>query len=378
MATTASATPASAGRFAGLKHQVDDLVMSSILKSASIGSGPGYNPFLILAVPPLALAATLLYTYHARAANHGADVARDGSNLSAAAPVEDSIDYLANLQNIQIMMGRVSDLSDFMRLFVPYLTWREERVSLVLLQLSAVASVVLVVVGPHLPWRLIALVGGEALFFAGHPISKAFLLEMLPRVQPQAQRLTEQASRLAEDDSLPDAELDGEIIDVERLELESRLDDQWVPELVVGGELPVGFEWLSTSDWQLDRSYASGRLDAATRASTAANAGPSDTDFVSRRVKRHLAELERTNYTEQAVAQSAFSQGTEESEDAPARGAATYHSEDPQGRKRKKTMAVRSLLLYRKTLTALQEENVGYDNDSNLWRVYRFSIPAAE
>ncbi|KAM0789855.1 hypothetical protein ACM66B_006701 [Microbotryomycetes sp. NB124-2] len=95
--------------------------------------------------------------------------------------------------------------------------------------------------------------------------------------------------------------------------------------------------------------------------SRAAAAGaPVDHDFVSRRVKRHLAELEKTNYSEQGTAANVFRQNADDDADeASGRGTASYSSEDPQGRKRKKTMAVRSLLLYRKSLATLLEENEG-------------------
>ncbi|GAA5879702.1 hypothetical protein JCM1840_006832 [Sporobolomyces johnsonii] len=78
-----------------------------------------------------------------------------------------------------------------------------------------------------------------------------------------------------------------------------------------------------------------------------------DSDYVARRVKRHLADLERTNYTEPTTGPSAYG---ERDDDAPAAPTALAKDDDP-GRKRKKSMAVRSLLMYRKTLAALVSES---------------------
>ncbi|KAK4046036.1 hypothetical protein OIV83_006407 [Microbotryomycetes sp. JL201] len=440
----APAMPAS--RLAGLVPAVDELIMASLVKSAAIGAGPGdkerlslqqtsvnfrkfvqksgpvfvaqdaieavllwqdpsktlffacYNPNLILAVPGLALAATLLSTHAARhqPSSTGKD-AREGVALSSAPPAEDSVDYLANMQNIQIMMGRVSDLTDFLRLFVPYLTWRDERVSLVLLQLSMVSALALVLAAPYVPWRLVMLVGGEAVFLAGHPVAQAFMVESLSVVKPFLEQSWKGAARLAEDDSLEDSDLDGEIVEVERIEVESRLDQQWLPEVVIGGETPSGFEWLSTGDWEVDTAYAGGKVDSfgymyvyldgtagaaalgpsGTHAQTtrAAATALADHDFVSRRVKRHLAELEKTNYSEQGTSTKLFRQPTDDDTDeAGGRGSTSYSSEDPQGRKRKKTMAVRSLLLYRKSLTTLMEEN---DGDQFPKSTYTYATAAA-
>ncbi|GAA5952763.1 hypothetical protein JCM21900_005793 [Sporobolomyces salmonicolor] len=77
-----------------------------------------------------------------------------------------------------------------------------------------------------------------------------------------------------------------------------------------------------------------------------------DSDYVARRVKRHLADLERTNYTEPTTGPSAYGERDDDTAAAPT---ALARDDDP-GRKRKKSMAVRSLLMYRKNLATLLSE----------------------
>ncbi|KAL8292210.1 hypothetical protein RQP46_001676 [Phenoliferia psychrophenolica] len=78
-------------------------------------------------------------------------------------------------------------------------------------------------------------------------------------------------------------------------------------------------------------------------------------DWVTRRVQRHINDLERTNYTEPTSGPSAFGQN-EDGDDDKGAGAASV-LEDQARRKKKSTNAVRQLLLYRKTLATLVDES---------------------
>jgi hypothetical protein len=56
-------------------------------------------------------------------------------------------------------------------------------------------------------------------------------------------------TRLLEDDGLTDKELEMEVLEIVRVEMESRTPDGgWDTEVVIGGELPAGAKWLG--DWQ--------------------------------------------------------------------------------------------------------------------------------
>ena len=164
-------------------------------------------------------------------------------------------------RNIQIMMGRISDLSDFGRSLVPYLTWRDERTSLVLLQLSVISGVVIFLVAPLVPWRLVFIIVGEAALLAGHPLTISLISETAPYLAASSKRFSIKTARLVEDDSLLDEELDAELVELERFEVEARQDGAWVPDVVSGGELPQSFRWLRSGDWTVDELYAGGDVD---------------------------------------------------------------------------------------------------------------------
>ncbi|GAA5864280.1 hypothetical protein JCM8547_001316 [Rhodosporidiobolus lusitaniae] len=225
-----------------------------------------YWPTLTLFIPQLALLSILLSTYSAKKSTSGPPPeSQDGpTTLAKDPPGEGTVDYLANLQNIQIMMGRVADLTDLLRSLAPSLTWRDERLTRTLLHLSVVSSVLLALFAPVIPWKFVFFLAGEAAFVAGHPLSRTLLKESLPRwrsaqQQKQARQL---ARRLLEDDGLGDEELEMEVVEVQRLEVESRAPSSeggWVSEAVVGGELVEGFRWLG--EWE-DAAPADGAVDA--------------------------------------------------------------------------------------------------------------------
>ncbi|BGO95892.1 hypothetical protein NBRC10512v2_007600 [Rhodotorula toruloides] len=97
------------------------------------------------------------------------------------------------------------------------------------------------------------------------------------------------------------------------------------------------------------------RLTAPSTPAAQRAANPSaviaDSEYVARRVKRHLNDLERTNYTEPTTGPSAYGEADDESKGPTALG------KDDDGKKRKRSMAVRSLLMYRKNLAALLDES---------------------
>ncbi|GAA5841735.1 hypothetical protein JCM3766R1_005166 [Sporobolomyces carnicolor] len=211
-----------------------------------------WYPPLVLFIPNVVLASILLTTYNARKGdNPSPDSPQGPTTLSSAPPTEGSIDYLANLQNIQIMMGRIADASDFGRSLVPYLTWHDERVSRALLHVSVVSSLFLALAAPYIPWRLVFFILGEGLFVLCHPVVVTFLGSILgsPRAQAIHKEKRQQLARFLEDDGLTDQELDMELVEIVRIEMESRTPDGgWEDEVVIGGELPVGARWLG--DWQ--------------------------------------------------------------------------------------------------------------------------------
>ncbi|GAA6009492.1 hypothetical protein JCM11491_003577 [Sporobolomyces phaffii] len=211
-----------------------------------------WYPPLVVFIPNLVLISVLLTTYNARRGDSpNPDNPKGPTSLSAAPPSEGSVDYLANLQNIQIMMGRIADASDFGRSLVPYLTWHDERLSRALLHVAVVSSFVLALAAPYIPWRFVFLVLGEGAFVLCHPVVVTFLGSVLASPRSRAirkQRLAE-LTRLLEDDGLTDRELDElDVVEIVRVEMESRTPDgTWEREVVIGGELPTKGRWLG--DW---------------------------------------------------------------------------------------------------------------------------------
>ncbi|GAA5952619.1 hypothetical protein JCM10213_005638 [Rhodosporidiobolus nylandii] len=219
-----------------------------------------YWPTLALFIPNVTLVAVLLHTYQAkrRAPGGAAAVeAQDGpTGLAKEPPAEAGVDYFANLQNIQITMGRVADLTDQLRSLVPYLTWRDERLTRALLHSAVVSSFALALLAPFIPWRLVFFLLGEGALLAGHPLSQALLAQSVAyaRTPEKEKKRRQMLRRLLEDDELRDEELDGgcEVVEVQRLEVESRQpggpEAGWTSEATVGGELPQGFRWLG--EWE--------------------------------------------------------------------------------------------------------------------------------
>ncbi|KZT29707.1 hypothetical protein NEOLEDRAFT_1174725 [Neolentinus lepideus HHB14362 ss-1] len=83
-----------------------------------------------------------------------------------------------------------------------------------------------------------------------------------------------------------------------------------------------------------------------------------DPELIAKRTKRHLDELERSNYTESSTL---FASADDEDQDRgpAARGRArqTISDKREHGRKKKSTMNIRTAVLYRKNLATLIDES---------------------
>ncbi|GAA5825826.1 hypothetical protein JCM11251_000016 [Rhodosporidiobolus azoricus] len=223
-----------------------------------------YWPSLALFIPNLVLLSILLTTYSARKAAGPPPESQEGpTGLASAPPSEGSVDYFANLQNIQITMGRVADLTDNLRLLVPYLTWQNERVSRALLHLAVISSFLLALAAPYIPYKLVFFLLGESAFLAGHPLVRSLASNALPHLDAQRKKRSQLVRRLLEDDALADEDLEMEVVEAQRLEIEARAppgpEGTWTEEVTIGGECPSGFRWLG--EWE-DAAPADGTVDA--------------------------------------------------------------------------------------------------------------------
>jgi len=139
------------------------------------------------------------------------------------------------------MMGRLSDLADFGRSLLPYITWQHEPTSLLLLQLSALSTLAAVFVYPYIPWKFVFLFAGEAAFVGGHPrvvglvsgfaagnkaAAGAGGFEAWARGQKRAKR---ELDRVIQEDSWSDDVLAGTgFVEVEKFECERWSDGAWI------------------------------------------------------------------------------------------------------------------------------------------------------
>ena len=114
------------------------------------------------------------------------------------------------MQNIQELMGRVSDLTDAGRSLVPYLNWSSPQLSTVLLQLSIastiVLSVFLYIAAPYLDIRYIFLLVGECTLLSSHPVSVSLFQSYTnsPNTRLRLTRLGTVAQQMMADDALSD------------------------------------------------------------------------------------------------------------------------------------------------------------------------------
>lgn len=139
------------------------------------------NPVYFILIPNFILIWILLSTHSQRYPHGmGEDMGADpisGKRISDE-PVEGSPDYLSNLQNIQNMMGDVTNGIDYVKQHVlVYLDWSDPKCTLNILHAAVISSIGLALLGPFIPWRFVLLVGGEAMFIVNHPRVQALLAQ---------------------------------------------------------------------------------------------------------------------------------------------------------------------------------------------------------
>ncbi|TCD60904.1 hypothetical protein EIP91_009315 [Steccherinum ochraceum] len=95
-------------------------------------------------------------------------------------------------------------------------------------------------------------------------------------------------------------------------------------------------------------------------AQAAKSAGQYDPEVVAKRTRRHLDELERSNYAETSGAQGAAEEDEDEAGGRPTKGRGRQAISDklmPEGgRKKKSAMVIRTAVLYKKTFNTLLDE----------------------
>lgn len=188
----------------------------------------GYFPRLILLLPHAIALGVLLAMHPNLRRRDGAEIPspKETQLPPATQPGEGSVDWLANLQAIQNLMGAVSDGHDFAIQFVPYLTWSSPYTGLILsaVLVTFLAMIPLVNI---LPMRTTCLVLGLLPFFITHPFTQH---NLLPGLQSTfgvlSNHFRAQAHQFVDDDKLEDRHWRTELREVELYE-----NERWAPGL---------------------------------------------------------------------------------------------------------------------------------------------------
>ncbi|KAI1794938.1 integral peroxisomal membrane peroxin-domain-containing protein [Ganoderma leucocontextum] len=183
-----------------------------------------YFPRLVLLLPHAVVLGVLLATHPSLKSREGADIPSPKFALPAppSQTGEGSVDYLANLQAIQNLMGAVSDGYDIVVQLVPYLTYSSPYTSLIL-SFALVSFLALIPLVNVIPMRTTCLVIGLLPFFVTHPFTQHTLLPILQTSGAMLNLLQERALRFIDNDKLEDKHWRTELREVELWE-----NERWV------------------------------------------------------------------------------------------------------------------------------------------------------
>lgn len=136
-----------------------------------------YFPRMTLLVPHVVLAAIMLSTHPTPSPSESTSVKNPPAPI-APPPSEGSVDWQANLQAIQNLMGAFSDGYDLLSPLTPHLIHRSTQTSL-FLTLTLLSFLFLLPVLPLIPLRMLFFVLGVSPFICTHPATQARILPLL-------------------------------------------------------------------------------------------------------------------------------------------------------------------------------------------------------
>ncbi|CDS05954.1 hypothetical protein LRAMOSA08482 [Lichtheimia ramosa] len=116
---------------------------------------------------------------------------------------EGSPEYLRNMQNLQNMMGEISNLYDTASAYQRYIDWSDEKLTMSILQATLASAVALGIIVWWIPLRLCALIGGCSLFLANTRFAKYCWRELGPDAMMYAQEMFHGASNWYNDRQQP-------------------------------------------------------------------------------------------------------------------------------------------------------------------------------
>ncbi|KAH7910828.1 Peroxin/Dysferlin domain-containing protein [Hygrophoropsis aurantiaca] len=184
-----------------------------------------YFPRLVLLLPHALLAGIMLATYPR--VNQSLPPSKSNSARTVPPPPpanvgEGSVDWQANLQAIQNLMGACADLHDVMLNILPHITHSSPYTPFIL-TITIATFLLAIPLLPLLPLRPIFLVLGLTPFVFTHPFTREHIL---PLVSLAARDKINRArlQRLVDDDKLEDRHLRSELREVELWE-----NERWCP-----------------------------------------------------------------------------------------------------------------------------------------------------
>ncbi|KAG1763620.1 integral peroxisomal membrane peroxin-domain-containing protein [Suillus occidentalis] len=173
-----------------------------------------YFPRMALLIPHVILAAIMLSTYPTPSPSESTSMKIPPAPI-APPPSEGSVDWQANLQAIQNLMGAFSDGYDLLSQVTPHLIHQSTHTSLVL-TLTLLSFLFLLPVLPLIPLRLLFFGLGLSPFIWTHPVTQAQILPLL--------KATLKLRRWIDDDRLDDKHWGAEMREVELWE-----NERWAP-----------------------------------------------------------------------------------------------------------------------------------------------------
>ncbi|KAI0916942.1 hypothetical protein AcW2_007201 [Taiwanofungus camphoratus] len=187
-----------------------------------------YFPRLVLLLPHTSILGILLATHpsirHRTASDNDPEKLKDVPNPPPAQIGEGSVDWLANVQAIQNLMGFASDIHDFVLPVVPHLT-HSTPYSPIILTFTLVSFILLIPIVNILPLRMTFLVFGLSPLFLTHPFTRLTLYPVvLTRVRPLIKSFRVQLTRAVDNDRLEDKHWQTEMREVELYE-----NERWSP-----------------------------------------------------------------------------------------------------------------------------------------------------
>ncbi|KIK43400.1 hypothetical protein CY34DRAFT_81842 [Suillus luteus UH-Slu-Lm8-n1] len=187
-----------------------------------------YFPRMVLLIPHAILAAIMLSTYPTPSSSPPESISTKNPPAPIAPPPsEGSVDWQANLQAIQNLMGAFSDGYDLIAQVTPHLIHQSTHTSLVL-TLTLLSFLFLLPVLPLIPLRLLFFVLGLSPFMWTHPVTQARIIPLLTATvnvtSLKYATMKIKLRRWIDDDRLDDKHWGAEMREVELWE-----NERWAP-----------------------------------------------------------------------------------------------------------------------------------------------------